>query len=205
MFERSWYLRGFQRFFVDMVRNEGFAAALLDKLLEINKAFLDEYLDAVGDYIQVIQLADDLGHQQGPLMPLKLYRKLIKPRQRELFRFVKDRTDAHLFYHCCGSIHQFIPDLIKIGVDILNPVQVSARGMDPARLKSEFGERLSFWGGIDTQHVLPRGSPEDVSREARSRIKELGERGGYVLGSVHNIQADVPPQNIIAMFSARST
>jgi len=205
MFERSWYLRGFQRFFVDMVRNRGFAEALLDKLLEINKAFLGEYLDAVGDYIQVIQLADDLGHQQGPLMPLDLYRRLIKPRQRELFRFVKDRTDASLFYHCCGSIRQFIPDLVEIGVDILNPVQVSARDMDAARLKADFGNHLTFWGGVDTQRVLPRGSPEEVVAEARERIEELGSRGGYVLGSVHNIQADVPPENIIAMYGARFT
>jgi uroporphyrinogen decarboxylase len=203
MFERSWYLRGLQRFFVDMVRNQGFAEALLDKLLEINMAFLGEYLDAIGDYIQVIQLADDLGHQQGPPMPLDLYRRLIKPRQRELFRFVKDRTDARLFYHCCGSISQFIPDLIEIGVDILNPVQVSARDMDPAALKAEFGDRLTFWGGIDTQSVLPRGSPEEVLSEARRRISELGKGGGYVLGSVHNIQADVPPENIIAMYRAK--
>ncbi len=200
IFERSWYLRGFQRFFVDMARNPEFAGALLDKLLEVNEAYLDRYLGQIGDLIDVVQLLDDLGQQQGPLMPLKQYRKIIKPRQKELFRFVKERTDGYLFYHTCGSVVQYIPDLIEMGVDILNPVQVTARGMEPEKLKSEFGSKLTFWGGIDTQHTLPRGSQEEVRKQVTDRVSVLGEGGGYVLDAVHNIQADVPPENILAMY-----
>jgi len=203
IFERSWYLRGFQRFFIDMVRNEEFATALLDKLLEVNEGYLDRYLEEIGEYIHVIQLADDLGHQQGALMPLQLYRRLIKPRQRKLFRFVKERTEAYLFYHTCGSVVQYIPDLIEIGVDILNPVQLSAKGMDAKKLKSEFGEKLSFWGGVNTQQVLPRGTPEEVRGEVIERVEELGKGGGYCINSVHNIQADVPPENVLALFDER--
>jgi len=200
IFERSWYLRGFQRFFVDMVRNPEFACALIDRLLEINEAYLDRYLGEIGEFIDVLQLADDLGQQQGPLMPLAQYRKIIRPRQKELFRFVKERTDAYLFYHTCGSVMQYIPDLIQLGVDILNPVQVTARGMDLEKLKSQFGNRLTFWGGIDTQHTLPRGRPGEVRQQVRERVAVLGDCGGYVLNSVHNIQADVSPENILAMY-----
>jgi len=133
-------------------------------------------------------------------MPLAQYRRTIRPRQKELFRFVKERTDAYLFYHACGPVMQYIPDLIQLGVDVLNPVQVTARGMDFKKLKSEFGNRLAFWGGIDTQHTLPPGRPEEVRQQVKERVAVLGERGGYVLNSVHNIQADVPPENSLAMY-----
>ena len=202
LFERSWYLRGFENFFIDLVSNEKFAHALLDKLLEINMEFLEDYLKAIGDYIQVIQLSDDLGQQNGPLISLDVYRKFFKPRQKELFSFVKERTDAFLFYHSCGSVYQFIPDLIDVGVEILNPIQVSAKGMNTKKLKEEFGDSLSFWGAVDTQHILPHGSPDEVTEEVNRIITDLASSGGYVLNSVHNIQADVPPENIVAMFKA---
>jgi len=113
---------------------------------------------------------------------------------------VKERTDAYVFFHTCGSVYRFIPDLIEVGVDALNPVQVSAAEMDTRRLKDEFGDRLSFWGAVDTQQVLPFGTPEDVREEVRQRIGDLGTNGGYVLGAVHNIQAEVPAENIVAMY-----
>jgi len=202
LFERAWYLRGFENFFIDLVSNEKFANVLLDKLLEINMEFLADYLKAIGDYIQVIQLSDDLGQQNGPLISLDVYRRFFKPRQKELFSFVKERTDAYLFYHSCGSVYRFIPDLRDVGVDILNPIQVSAKEMDTKRLKEEFGDILSFWGAVDTQHVLPHGNPDEVTEEVKRRIMDLAPGGGYVLNSVHNIQADVPPENIVAMFKA---
>ncbi|MFQ6097932.1 MAG: uroporphyrinogen decarboxylase family protein [Armatimonadota bacterium] len=202
MFERAWYLRGFEQFFMDMVTNQRFTNALLDKLLALNIAFFDEYLGAVGPYVQVVMCGDDLGGQNGPLISLDLYRKYIKPRQRELFSYVKSRTDAYLFFHTCGAVYSFIPDLIEVGVDVLNPVQVSAVGMDPKRLADEFGDRLSFWGAIDTQHTLPFGTPEQVRAQVRERIEVLGRGGGYVLNAVHNIQTGVPAENIVAMFEA---
>ena len=143
MFELSWYLRGFERFLTDLVVNQDFAEALLDKLLEFWLGFFGDFLGAVGKYIQVVVVGDDLAMQEGPLISLDLYRKLIKPRQRELFSFIKKRTAAYLFYHSCGSVSQFIPDLIEVGVDVLNPVQVSAKNMDTHRLKKEFGHETS--------------------------------------------------------------
>jgi uroporphyrinogen decarboxylase len=148
----------------------------------------------------VIQVADDYGHQDGPMMSLELFDKYVYPRQREVISYIKSRTDAPIMLHSCGSIRQFIPRIIQNGIDAINPVQVSAANMDPAELKAEFGDRIAFWGGIDTQQVLPHGTPEQVAAETRRIIDILGAGGGYVLNSVHNIQADVPPENIIAMF-----
>ncbi len=199
-FEFPWYLRGFENYLMDMMLNETFLNKLLDKLLEQCIAYWEAHLAAVADYVQVVQVADDLGHQGGPMMSLELFEKFVKPRQKEVIDFIKARTDAYICIHSCGSIRQFIPSLIENGIDAINPVQVSAADMDPAELKAEFGDRLSFWGGIDTQHILPNGSPEEVAAETRRIIEILGENGGYVLNSVHNIQADVPPENIIAMF-----
>jgi len=202
MFERAWYLRGFEQFFMDLVVNERFVNALMDRLMALYMDYLDEYLGAVGQYLQVVMLGDDLGTQKGPMISLDLYRKFVKPRQKQMFAFVRERTDAAIFLHTCGSVYQFIPDLIEVGLQILNPVQVSAADMDPKRLKDEFGDRLCFWGGIDTQHTLPFGTPEDVRKETLERIAVLGRSGGYVLNPVHNIQTGVPPENIVAMYDA---
>ena len=137
-------------------------------------------------------------------MSLELYRELVKPYQKELFSFIKERTEAKLFYHTCGSVVKHLEDLIEIGVDIINPVQVSAKDMDTARLKQNYGQRLVFWGGIDTQHVLPFGTEEEVAEEVKRRIKDLAPGGGYILGPVHNVQPDVPPQNLVQVFQAAS-
>jgi len=203
MFELAWYLRGFERFFMDMIENRKFAEALLDKLLEIWLDFFDEFLGVVGKYVQVVTVGDDLAMQEGPLMSLDLYRSVVKSRQKELFSFIKKHTDAYLFYHGCGSVSQFIPELIEVGVDILNPIQVSAKDMDTHRLKKEFGSEITFWGGgCDTQRVLPFGTPEEVKEEVKRRIKDLAPGGGFVFNQVHNIQPGVPPKNIVAMFEA---
>ncbi|MFO8007324.1 MAG: uroporphyrinogen decarboxylase family protein [Candidatus Brocadiia bacterium] len=202
LFERAWYLRGFIDFMTDLLTDEAFAAALPDKILEIRMAELGDFLEEVGDCIHVIMLGDDLGQQGGPLIAPPLYRRLVKPRHRELVQFVRQRTDACIFYHSCGSVTEFLPDLTEMGVDVINPVQVSARDMDPTRLKSRYGDRLCFWGGVDTQHVLPYGTPEEVQHEAERRIGQLGAGGGYVLNAVHNIQPDVPPENVVAMYAA---
>lgn len=202
LFERAWYLRGFEGFLMDLVSNQKFAEALMNKLLEINIVFLEECLSAIGDYIQIVEVGDDLSIQNGPLFSLDVYRRLIKPRQKELFKFIKARTKAKILYHSCGSVYPFIADLIDIGIDILNPVQVSAINMNAKNLKKEFGGKVTFWGAIDTQKILPHGSPEDVEAEVNKRIYDLAPGGGYVLASVHNIQSDVPPENICAMYRA---
>ena len=133
-------------------------------------------------------------------MSARTYRTILKPYHTELFAFIKQNTDAHIFFHTCGSVYRLLPDLLTAGVEILNPVQVSVRDMDTRVLKAEFGDRLSFWGAIDTQHVLPHGTPEDVRHEVERRIADLGPRGGYVVAPVHNAQADVPVENILTMY-----
>jgi uroporphyrinogen decarboxylase len=179
-----------------------FAKALFDKLADFHIEFFRHYLEAVGDCIDVVVVSDDLGGENGPLISPELYRELIKPAQKKLWQFIKSNTEAYLFLHSCGSISKFIPDLIEIGVDILNPIQVAAKDMDTRRLKDEFGDKLIFWGGIDTQRILPFGSPEDVESEVKKRIADMAPGGGYVLTAVHNIQAGVPPENICMMYDA---
>ncbi len=202
LFEQALWMRGFERFLMDLVSDEPFAIALLDTLLELYIEFYDVYLEAVGPYVQVVALGDDLGMQPGPLISPKLYRRLIKPRHKELYDFIHSRTEAKIMHHTCGSVFPFVRDLIDVGVDILNPIQTSAQGMDPAALKREFGEQLVFHGGIDVQQILPFATPEKVREEVKRIVAILGQGGGYILAPSHNIQADVPPENVLAMYQA---
>jgi uroporphyrinogen decarboxylase len=156
--------------------------------------------------VDVVMDGDDYGSQIGPLISPRTFRRLLRPRLAELYSYIHANSRARVFLHSCGSIKPLIPDLILAGVDILNPIQVSARDMDTAALKREYGRELTFWGGgIDTQHVLPRGTPGDVADEVRRRLDDLMPGGGFVFSAVHNIQADVPPENIIAMWNALQT
>jgi uroporphyrinogen decarboxylase len=151
----------------------------------------------------VVAEADDLGAQHALLFSPETYRSLVKPLHRELFAFLHARTKAKVFLHSCGAIRELLPDLIEIGVDIINPIQVSAAGMETAELKRDFGRDLVFWGGaVDSQGTLGRGTPAEVEAEARRRIGDLAPGGGFVFASVHNIQANVPPENIAALWRA---
>jgi len=186
-----------------LAANPEFAGYLLDKLVEANIERLEKILPVVDGYVQVVQTGDDLGMQDGPQLSPKLYRKVVKPRHKRLYQYIKERTDAYLFLHTCGSVYEFIPDFIEMGVDILNPVQVSAKDMDTKRLKREFGKDIIFWGGgCDTQKVLSFGTPKEVEEEVKRRIEDLAPGGGFVFNQCHNIQADVPPENIMAMYEA---
>jgi uroporphyrinogen decarboxylase len=200
VWERAWYLCGFERMLTSLVQDQEFVHAVLRRLTDLCIAALGRFLELAGPYIQVIKMGDDLGTQNGPLMSPRLYRSMVKPYHEELFGFVHRHTAARLHLHTCGSVYRLLPDLIDAGVEILNPVQVSAEGMDTRRLKAEFGDRLSFWGAIDTQHALPSGSVEDVRREVECRIADLAPGGGYVVASVHNVQADVPAENLLTMY-----
>ena len=199
-FEFTWYLRGFVDFLTDLALEPAKAEALLDIMLEFQIAQFSAMLDRMGDLVDVVLVGDDLATQNAPFLSPELYRRYVKPRQHLLYRAIKKRTQAKLFYHSCGAVASFIPDLIEIGVDILNPVQVAANGMDPVTLKREFGNDLVFWGSVDTQRVLPFGNPAEVRDEVRRRIDQLAPGGGFVLAAVHNLQADVPAKNIVAMF-----
>ena len=196
-------LRGWERFMMDMALDPKLAQALTQKLADHYVANLRRYLDAVGNYVQIIQMGDDLGTQRGPQMSPDMYRSIIKPAHRQVYEYIKTHSDLYIFLHTCGSIYKLIPDLIEVGVDILNPVQISAVDMDPARLKREFGQDVVFWGGgANTQHVLPDATPEEVRRHVRELIEIFAPGGGYVFCQVHNIQANVPPENVVAMFEA---
>ncbi len=200
VWERAWYLCGFERMLTSLVAAPEFVHAVLRRMTDIAKAAIGRYLDLVGPYIQVIKMGDDLGAQNGPLMSPKTYRAVVKPYHKELFDLIHERTSARVFLHTCGSVYRLLPDLIDAGVEVLNPVQVSAADMDTRRLKAEFGDRLSFMGAIDTQRVLPFGTPEEVKQEVERRIADLGPNGGFILAPVHNVQADVSPENLVTMY-----
>lgn len=199
--EMAAWMRGYEDYYIDLALNHQLVGRLMDKVKQTKAAYWERVLEEVGDYLDVMMLGDDFGGQNRLLMSPKTWRELIKPRLKELFDFLHSKSKGKVFLHSCGSIREVIPDLIEIGVDILNPVQLSAAGMDSAGLKREFGKDLTFWGGgIDTQLVLPRGTPEEVRSEVRRRLKDLMPGGGFVFNPVHNIQGDVPAQNLMAMW-----
>ncbi len=198
----SW-LRGYEQYYVDLALNKEYVAAMLDRLVEFKCGFWERALGEMGDLVDVVVEADDLAGQNALLMSPKTYRSLIKPRHRRLFTFIKDQAPVKVFYHSCGAVRPLIGDLIDAGIDILNPVQISSRGMNLQELKHEFGRDLVFWGGgVDTQEVLGSGTPETVREDVRRNIDALAPGGGFVFAAVHDIQADVPAENIMAMWEA---
>ncbi len=202
VFEFPQYLRGMEAFLTDLLAYPEFADELMERITEVLIEAYSRMLEKVGQYVQVVSVCDDLATQLGPMISPELYRKRIKPRQRRLIEAIKARTNAYVLYHGCGATRAFLPDLIEIGVDIFNPVQVSAKGLgDTADLKRTFGRDLTFWGGVcDTQNVLPFGTPEQVREETRRRLDDLMPGGGFVAAPIHNIQDGVPPENIMAMY-----
>jgi uroporphyrinogen decarboxylase len=201
--EGLFKMRGFEDGYMDLAAEPERARQVMEKILEIKLAYWERALAELGDNVDVIGEADDLGGQDRTLFSPATYRALVKPLQAELFAFIRARTKAKVFLHSCGAIRELIPDLIEIGVDILNPVQVSAAGMDSASLKREFGRDIVFWGGgVDTQRVLGGGTPAEVRTEVLRRVDDLRAGGGFVFAAVHNIQPNVPAENILAMWAA---
>ncbi len=201
--EMHAWLRGFEDAYADFGSNPRLACGIMDRVLEMKMAYWGRALEILGDLVDVVQEADDFAGQTGMLISPRTYREVAKPRHRKLFDFIHSRTKAKIFFHSCGSVRPVIPDLIEAGVDILNPVQVSAAGMDSAELKREFGRDLTFWGGgVDTQRILGTGTPQQVRQEVRRRVSDLAPGGGFVFAAVHNIQGNVPAENIVAMWEA---
>ncbi len=206
LFEMGQFLYRTDDFLVNLMLHEKHMAALLDRLMEIHLSNLDKVLDALGDNIDIIQLGDDLGTQSSLMLSPELYRKFFFRRHKELFDFIHKKSNAKVFLHSCGAISPLIPALIDAGVDILNPVQIGAAGMDPLFLKKEFGRDLVFWGGgIDTQHTLPNASVDEVRDEVKRNCEILMKDGGFVFNQVHNIIAGVPAENIITMFDTANS
>jgi len=193
------YLRGFEDWFLDFAAKPELSLLFHDKATEMGMQVAGHFLDAVGDYAQIVVFADDMGGQEGLLISPKSFRDIIKPQWEKFFNFLRTRTKAKIALHCCGGITKILDDIVELGVDIINPIQVTAKGMDTKWLKKEYGDKLTFWGAIDTQTILPYGKPEDVRKEVRKRIDDLAPGGGYILSAVHCIQPDVPPENVHAM------
>lgn len=198
----SW-LRGYEDFYLDLALNPDAVAYMLDRLVEYKCAFWEKALREIGDLVDVVVEADDLAGQQALLLSPKTYRTLIRPRHQRLFSFIKDQAPVKIFFHSCGAVRPIVGDFIDAGIDILNPVQVSAAGMDLCELKAEFGRDLVFWGGgVDTQGILGSGTTQQVKEDVRRNIEALAPGGGFVFAAVHDIQANVPPENIVAMWQA---
>jgi uroporphyrinogen decarboxylase len=202
-FERAFGLQGMDTFLMNLAIHPEFAEALLKKNLELCKQLLGHFLDAIGENIDMIKIGDDLGSQDRLMISPRMYRKMLKPLHADLIAFIKERTRAKVFFHTDGDVFDLIEDFIEIGVDVLNPIQTSAGKMaDLAGLKESYGSRLVFCGAMDTQHVLPHGTPDEVRAEVKRVISILGEGGGYMLASVHTIMQEVPAENILAMVNA---
>lgn len=203
LFEWGTFIRRIDNFLMDLLLEPEKVELLLDALMERHLKTLEKVCNALGDIADVVRFGDDLGTDSGPFMQPEIYRKLFKPRHKILCDYVKKHSSMHTFLHSCGSIDMVIPDLIDAGFEILNPVQTNARGMEPERLKREFGKDVTFWGGgVDTRVVLNKGTPEDVRKQVLERLKIFSNNGGFVFNTVHNILPDVPPKNIVAMFNA---
>jgi uroporphyrinogen decarboxylase len=203
LFEWGTFLRRIDNFLMDLALDQANVERLLDALMEIHLATLDNVFASVGDIVDIVRFGDDLGMDGGPLMSPDTYRTLFKPRHAALNAYVHERSSMKTLLHSCGSIHELMPDLIEAGVDIINPVQISAANMEPERLKRDFGADITFWGGgADTRKVLPNGTPEEVKDHVRHNVETFAPGGGFVFATAHNMLPDVPPENIVAMFEA---
>lgn len=199
IFEPCWYLRGFSELLMDLKINKDFVHRIMQDMLNYQIKRYEMFLDKVGKFLDVVFVGDDLATSDSTIMSPETYREMIKPYQKKYFKAIESMTNAKLLYHTDGNAIDFLEDLIEIGIDILNPIDVTALDVD--KLKREFGNRLCFWGGIDTKRVLPKGTTEEVENEVKRRIKQLGPEG-YILTSVHNVQADVPAKNFLIMVEA---
>ncbi len=206
VFEEGMYQFGFEGYLSLLLENPELAHYFNERNTEVHIQNLKKYLDAVGDSIDVLQVGDDLGTQNGPYISPRLYRQMIKPYHKRIYE-VAHRLNGRIkvFLHSCGSIYDLIPDFVEIGVDILNPVQTTANKMDPTTLKKEFGKNIVFWGGgVETQRVLMFGSPDEVRSQVRERIRMFGPGGGFVFNQIHNILPEISPENIVAAYTEAS-
>ena len=201
IFKLAMYLRGMDGFFMDLALNPGLVEALVAELLEFHLEHNRRIFEAAAKNVDIFMLGDDFGSENGLLISLAMFRKFFKPALRDLINLAK-KFDLKIMLHTCGGVRELIPDLIEIGLDILNPIQTRAKGMDPKKLKKEFGKDICFHGSIDVQKTLPFGTPDEIKRTVNFHIKTLGEGGGFILAPSHNLQLDIPIDNIIAIYEA---
>jgi uroporphyrinogen decarboxylase len=202
-FERAFAMQGLEQFLMNLAVEPDFAEALLRAITERCKVLMGHFLDELGDDVDMIKIGDDLGTEQSLLMSPAMYRRILKPIHADYIAFIRQRTKAKVFFHTDGDVFDLLDDLVEIGVDILNPVQSGSGKLgNLAEVKRRYGTNLAFCGAIDTQHVLPTGTPEEVRAEVRRAIGTLGPGGGYLLAAVHTIMNEVPPDNVLAMVDA---
>lgn len=203
LLEWGMFLRRMDNFLMDCYVDQINVERLLDQLMERHMKTLENVCNAVGDVVDILRFGDDLGMDQGPMIGPDVYRKLFKPRHKQLCEYVHKNSQMKTFLHSCGSIYSLMPDLIDAGYDVINPVQTTAMNMDPQKLKNEFGKDITFWGGgCNTRTVLNTGTTEDVRENVLRNLEIFAPGGGYVFNQEHNIMPDVPPQNIVAMYAA---
>jgi uroporphyrinogen decarboxylase len=202
-FERAFAMQGLEQFLMNLAAEPEFAEALLRRIAESCKVLMGHFLDALGDDVDIIKIGDDLGTEQSLLMSPAMYRRILKPIHADYIAFIRERTKAKVFFHTDGDVFDLLDDFVEIGVDILNPVQSGSGKLgNLAEVKRRYGRSLAFCGAIDTQHVLPTGTPDQVRAEVRRAIGTLGPGGGYLLAAVHTIMNEVPPENVLAMADA---
>ena len=202
LMETTQRMRGLERFFIDLASDEEFVNNYLDKVVKVHKDFYSVVLNEIGEYIQVVEMADDFGMQTGLQISVDMYRKYFKPRHKEVWDHIHSLTDAKLYLHSCGGVSELIPDWIEIGLDIIQSLQPKAAGMDAEKLKKDFGGKIVFWGGFDVQEILPYGTPDKIESEVKRIMDIFAPGGGYVFSPAHVIQPDVPLENMFAMFDA---
>jgi len=203
LFETGTFLRGMENFLCDIYIDKKGTERLLDFLVERNLRLLDRVLKGVGKYVDILQFGDDLGSQDRSFMSPDIFKEIFKPRYKKMWDFVHNNSECKIFLHSCGSIYEVIPDLIDIGLEILNPVQTTAANMEAGRLKKEFGKDIAFWGGgCDTQYILSTATVKEVKEDVKRRIDIFAKNGGFIFNQIHNILANVPPENVIAMLEA---
>ena len=211
LFEMGQRIRGMENFLCDMLADTVTAEYILDKMMELKKAFWKMALDELGDVVDIVVETDDYGTQESQLVSFDLYKKLISPRLKNIVAFMKTELarkkkngeKGYVFLHSCGNVRPFISDFIDAGIDIINPVHITAAGMEPSALKKDFGDHITFWGGgVETQSILPNGSVSEIKENVKRNMEALMPGGGFVFSTVHNIQGDVSPQNIMAMREA---
>jgi len=204
LFELAWELRGLEQFYVDMALNPEMVHFTMDKLTSFFCEYVTRIMQAAGDKYDMVYTYDDIASQQAPLVSKEMLRELILPYHKRLGGVIKS-FGKKVMYHSCGAVYDILDELISLPIDILNPLQPAARGMDMEKIKKNYGERLCFHGGIDIQHVLPYGTKDEIEQAVASAIGALGRGGGYILATAHNIQNDTSAENIIAMYdSARN-
>ncbi len=201
IFEMSCRIRGTQDFLIDLAVNPDLACKIMDKFVELKMRFYDMVAKNLGNYIQFIREGDDIAGQESLMVSISMYRNLIKPRHEKIFKYQRENFPQpfFIFFHSDGYIYDLLPDFIEAGIDVLNPVQITGKNLKD--IKEEFGNHISFWGGgCDTQKILPFGTIDDIKNDVRHRVEQLSPNGGFIFCPIHNIQADVKPENIIAMY-----